>query len=1392
MTLPDDFQYLSEPQRRAILERLLKQRAQQAWTFPASVQQQALWYDFIRDPSETAYLQTLPSRVRSPLNVDAVREVWGQISQRHGALRTTFEETDREIVQRVHPQLTPGFEVVDATGWTEAQVHAAALEAIRKPVNLRTGPLFRLTLLRRAADDWISLPQLHHIVVDFWSLVLILDELQRLYHRHNTGQEAGLASPQNNYDQFVSWQQQMITGPEGAALRRYWQLQCRQTTPVLELPLDRMRPDRFQHRGSSRSLRIEADHVQRLAQVARRGEATFQTTLLAVLQVFLHRLSGQESFFIGCPFAGRPQREFESTIGFFANMLPLAADLSGNPTFQELVHRNQKKMLEALDHQHLPFAEIVRTAQVPRDPSRNPLFQVSLAYEKSHLSGQQGTAAYLYGTADDSQRLLGFRQEAYSIPACGALYDLEWSFESRGDQVDGQVSAPTSLFDPASIDAFADQFLQLVARCARHPDATLQQLLVAPEPGRPAGSHGAGVSQPAGAAPRSRAAAPSTGLEVFAGQCTGAAEDPAILSPELDWSYGQLRGALEDWTQRQKPPGLQPGDPVLVVARRGGPALAGILAAIRWHAMVVPIDADQPPEEASSLAERIQPRFVFADDAGDRWWQAAADSAAAIPSANLDSLCAQSIAPESLASVEGDRFAPPTDLRKPCYLIFTSGSTGRPKGVVVSHRAIANTLSWRRRKLGVRASDRLWLALSHQFDAGFGIALSAFAAGAAVVFPRGPASDPEATIERVRETGVTILPAIPPIHQHLLQRPRYADCQTIRQLWTGGQTMPPKLPAQIRRVLPARIWNLYGPTEAAIEAAAADVTDHSPDRPVPIGYPVDGMEVRVIDAQLRSLPALVPGQLALVGPGLADGYWDDRPLTEAKFVTLPDGQRGYLTGDRGRRLLNGQFAFLGREDAQVKLHGYRIELEAIDRALQALPEVHAAGTIVSPANQLIAWVEAAETATAAEHAFVNGLRAAVAGCLPPYKRPVAFGVTSQLPRTTSGKVDRATLAQWPLPTAGGEVTLPRTALEQAIADVWSKRLGTEVVGIDQDFFELGGTSLDAGMLSAEMSDFLGVQVPASLVFDMASIARMARQLVTAHRPEMAERFGADSVTIYDVGGHASSSTGPAANESLLVPLQSHGAAASDGPTPLFLIHPPGGIVACYRELARRCEPERPVVAIRSHGLFGDAPLPESVTAMACDYLDAVEQAVGKRPISLGGWSLGGLFAYEAARQWLQRGNAVERLLLLDTSIPAGVSDRVPAAAQAVGQEYGIDLSLEELVHQQPEEQLPLLWEHAKKLGVLDDATPEEVVQRMLHDLKRMFHHHIELATRYRIEPIDVPTLLVRPRDVPVRYTGPEDRGWGNILPRVAVAFVGGHHHSMVQPPHAAEIANLLR
>ncbi|MEP0344515.1 SDR family NAD(P)-dependent oxidoreductase [Rhodopirellula bahusiensis] len=1396
--------------------------------YPMSDQQTGLWYAFRRNRNGTAFNVFLPTRLRSPLDVEALQKSMESVVQRHAALRTTFTDSSGELQQIVHDELKPEFVVED---WSttngrvrdEDELLQSVIEETQRPFDLQNGPMMRTRLFRLAEDDWVVVATTHHIVVDFWSLILILGEIKQFYPQFLSGDVPAIVPPEKDYFELVLRQRHLLNSQRGQSLKEYWTSTLADVPKVLEVPTDCVRPTTFTQAAKVVGIECGDEVGAAINQVAKQAQVTSSSVVMAALQVMLKQASRQEKFVIGSPFAGRTYSDLEDTVGFFVNMLPLVADVSGNPSFVDLVRRAGDRLVDSMQNEEYPFAQIVRDVDPPRDTGRSPLIQVSCTFEKAHVREEEGRAGYLFPSATEVKEVAGLRQESFPVPHQTCHYDLEFIFEMTGDHLVGMIVYCEDLYEADTMRAMSDQFVALLAKLVADPNALIEtvQAVETAESGEVQSNglrNGAARNEPQtlnalivdGANRQTKVATSDSRESISVGNNGGRSFNRLFRSPKLKPASPSLPGTSdpvvpgsmatrEVIARSLRSHHVEAGNHVPVLAKPGKRAMDLILSLQQIGAIPIPLDATRPSVMLDLVLEQTGANTLVVDEPiGNRtfglqtltWDQLTSSQNGASNGNGKSSANGKS---KTHAIVPDDA----------AYVVYTSGTTGVPKGVVVSHGAIANTLRWRGRITPLTTSDKMLMPLSHQFDAGLGMTLFAYSQGAEVIWPDADrVADIDSVVEQIIRDEVTVLVGVPSWIDLIASHRKFAHCHSLRHVWIGGEAMPESLPRLIRRSSEAQIWNCYGPTEAAVEATAYRINDVNSRRRIPVGLPADHTDVVVVDENRREVAPTFAGEIALVGAGLADGYLGDEGLTKQRFVTLTDGRRAYLTGDQGRRRVDGLVEVLGRMDRQLKVGGYRIEPTEIETILRDHPAVAQVAVVPreigdSESTKLIAFVQLdaidsamSENANghpeqqAAWSDVVLSLQHHVAEHLPPYKRPAHMQHVESFVMTASGKVDLNALPELALDAS--DLTAhqpPRTDLERHLADRWTDVLGVHSIGINQSFFEFGGSSLQAAMLTNRLSEDLGVDVPSSLLFDLADISAMAERLASLYPSELSRRFGESSVLFY---ADESNQRNNGLNE-LLAPLKVTGDRA-----PLFMVHPPGGIVVCYRELAAHLPDDQPMYAIRARGLHGKEELPPTMQAMAAEYVEAIRSVRPEGPCVIGGWSVGGVIAMEVAQQLIADGHEVDGLILLDSSIPSGASDLVPAEDQTnVGLEYGIDLSLDELLQLPSEEQLPFLWQHAEKLGVLDQNTPADVAARAIDDLKTLFHHHLKLTTQYKMQPIPTRIVLFRPTDVPFETEGSADRGWSHLAHRADVISTPGHHHSMVQDPHVKQLAQSI-
>ncbi|MGA5039809.1 amino acid adenylation domain-containing protein [Streptomyces capoamus] len=1019
---------------------------------PLSFAQQRLWFLDRLAPGATDYLVPIALRLRGPLDRTALTTALAALAERHAVLRTRYAERDGEPVQLVDPGARIPLTERAATEEEALRLIRADLEV---PFDLAAGPPARATLLRIGADDHVLALTLHHIVCDGWSVEVLADELAR----HYAGEAVEPLPVQ--YADFARWQREHAATEEFAARLGHWRERLTGLAP-LELPTDRRRPRLRDPRGDRLAVELPAELATAVEELARRNGATPFMVLLAGCYALLGRWSGQRDIAVGTAVSGRSRSETAPLIGFFANTLVLRGDLSGRPTFAELLARVRDSALDAYAHADVPFERVVEELAPERDLSRNPLFQVMF-----ELRPPQGEAFTLPG--------LRVEQLAVSWPA--AKFDLTVSVQP---QADGTLRCgfeyATALFDRATVRGMAEHYGRLLAEAVGDPDLPLDRIEALDAAERRAlvhGRHDTTVEPPARCLP-----------ELFSEQAARTPDAPAVVFAEHTLTYAELDARATRLAHRLRAVGVRAETPVAVCLRRDADLVTALLGVLRAGGTYVPVDPAHPAQRrAHVLADSGAPVLI------SQSWIRGELPDGALRLVLLDE------EPEPSGPAPTGRPAaalPPLDPAAAAYLVYTSGSTGRPKGVLVSHEAIRNRVLWTVREHGLGPGDRVLQKTTVGFDASVWEFLAPLVCGATVVVAAdGVPRDPAAMVRAVAEHRITVLQLVPSVLRLLVQQPGLRDCGTLRLVFCAGEPLPVELCDRLLALLPVTLVNTYGPTECAIDVTSWRYDGREAGEIVAIGRPIDNTRILVLDPDGGLVPHGVPGELCVAGTGLARGYLGRGDLTAERFVPSPHpvapGERLYRTGDRVRRRTDGTLEYLGRLDRQVKLRGIRVEPSEIEAVLCEHPSVAAAAVGVYGDQQLVGHVvpvEGVEPDPAV-------LRAHLAARLPDAMVPAVLRVLAVLPLTASGKVDLAALPGLAGLPAAGEYLAPRDPAEQTVAGVFAELLGRERIGALDDFFALGGHSLLATRLVFRLRAAFGIEIPVAEIFSRRTVAALA-------------------------------------------------------------------------------------------------------------------------------------------------------------------------------------------------------------------------------------------------------------------------------------------------------------
>ncbi|MGH3815010.1 MAG: amino acid adenylation domain-containing protein, partial [Pseudonocardiaceae bacterium] len=998
---------------------------------PLSFAQQRLWFLDQFEPDSTEYITTLAVRLHGALDVDALDSAVTGLVARHESLRTTFDAVDGRGVQVVHEPAEVHVPLLDLSDLPEpereVELGRVLAQQSATPFDLREGPLLRLRLVRLAAHEHALTVVMHHIVTDGWSMGVLVEELSALYAAALRGEVADLPALPVQYADFANWQRDRLSDAVAEEQLGYWQRQLSAISP-LELPTDRPRPAVRTTAGAAHEFAVSPAVTARLKVLGQQRDSTLFMTLVAACQVLFGRWSGQDDVAVGTVTSGRERAELEQLVGFFVNTLVLRSTVRGNDSFTQFLDEVRGTVLDAFAHQDVPFERLVDEFQPERDPSRTPLFQAMIVLQNTPTQTTDG--------------LLGLEAEELKLPGMTASFDVMIEFQELDGGLYGAMTYNTDLFDAVTIEHMAAHLEVLLEGIAADPRRSVAELPMLIEGER---------NQVLTAwNDTDHEVPPGTVPSLFAAQTRRTPSATAVVCGDLSLSYQELDEQANRVAGQLIELGVQPEDRVGVLMDRSVDLVVTVLAIVKAGGAYLPLDVHAP-------ADRM--RLVLAEAgasvlATDRVWEAMARE---VHSGHLV------VGGESSHAEPGTEPDGAVDPEQLAYVMYTSGSTGTPKGVAVRHRDVV-ALAFDRRYHG-SAHQRVLLHSPQAFDAStYELWVPLLRGGQVVVAPPGDL-DPVSLRQVITDHGVTGLWLTAGLFR-LIAQEAPACLAGVREVWTGGDVVAA---TAVRRTLDACadlvVVDGYGPTETTTFATSYRMSATEPvPETVPIGQPLDNMQVYVLDSGLRAVPVGVRGELYIAGAGLARGYLDQPGLTAERFIANPFGEPGsrmYRTGDAVRWKPDGTVDFLGRADEQAKIRGFRIELGEVEAALRRHP--HIAETVVIVRNEdsgqkrLVAYLVAGPESAVPDP---TDLRTFLLRTLPDYMVPPAFVALDELPLTPNGKVERRGL---PAPDARPEpesrYVEPSSPMESALAKIWADVLDLERVGVQDNFFELGGDSI---------------------------------------------------------------------------------------------------------------------------------------------------------------------------------------------------------------------------------------------------------------------------------------------------------------------------------------------
>ncbi|WP_340123563.1 amino acid adenylation domain-containing protein [Methylobacter svalbardensis] len=1038
---------------------------------PLSFGQQALWTVNRIEKDSPLYNMPVAMHIRTQLDNTALNGALAALFERHAQLRSGFRLNGQTRTVRI-PLAESRPWLVSVHCYDERQRGVAIADFARKPFDLEHGPLLKAALFSCADDDHVLAFCAHHIVVDFRSLSVLLEEFKAGY----LGQVQDLSKPAASYADYVAWQSAYLADRRAEQDWQYWQRQLSGELPKRVLPGERQTACSPSCRGLTETLTIAADTLQQLKRLAAEQHTTLYTLLLTVFKTLLYRYSGQQDIIVGSPTLGRPKREFADTVGYFVNPVALRSHPTAGQRFSDYLAEVNATVLGALTHQHYPFSLLVEKLQPEREHGASAFYQSWFVLQSGGASDAAELALGIPGIALD---WAGLSAESYALDEVAAQFDIALLMAETQKGLAASFQYRSDLLSRATVLRLIGHFQCLLHGILADPDSRLSELplLTAPERKQLATWNATGIDYP-----RS-----NTIHGVFEAVARQHPQAVALVYREHRLSYAELNAQANRLAQRLRAQGTEPEKRVALCIPRCPELLVGILAILKAGTVYVPVDPAYPKERLAYLLQ----------DAGCEWLLTGTALLPGLDCGTMATICVDEI--DAYAGYSSDNPEIPLHADHAAYVIYTSGSTGKPKGVVVSHGNLMH--STRARNAYYKETVGCYLLLSSfAFDSSVAGIFWTLSQGGCLCLPEDDQiKNPAALGALIERRRVTHLLALPSLYELLLEHVPTVALTTLNTVVVAGEACThPLTELHCKRLPDTALFNEYGPTEATVWSSVYAVTQPQDKALVPIGKPIGNMRIYVVDDALQLLPVGVAGELLVGGAGVSRGYLDQAGLTAEKFIPDPFGAAGgrlYKTGDRARYLADGNIEFLGRLDQQVKIRGYRIELGEIEVCLLRHPSIKAAAVLVReevPGNKRLTAYLVGESGNTTD---TDDLKAHIKHRLPEYMLPSAWLWLDAMPLNANGKLDRNALPASANPTDNAaSYVAPRDEAEEAVADIWREVLGVQQLSIHDDFFELGGHSLSGVQVTAKVQELFNIEVPVNILFEAATVAKFVDRM----------------------------------------------------------------------------------------------------------------------------------------------------------------------------------------------------------------------------------------------------------------------------------------------------------
>jgi amino acid adenylation domain-containing protein len=1307
---------------------------------PLSYAQERLWFLHQLDPRSAGYNVPAAAILHGELDINQVENAFNWIIARHENLRTLFPSREGQAQQLILKSVDFKLERIDLSHCQNKHEREAKAKEICRadaaaPFDLACGPLIRGKAIKLADDEHILLLNMHHIISDGWSMVVLMKELGLIIEALRQGKEPKFAPLPLQYLDYSVWQRNWLE--DSGRLKRqlgYWQRKLAGIPENLEFATDYSRPRVRSHVGATYTFDLDAGQTKQLKSLSERQGGTLFMFLLASFKVLLYRYTGERDICIGSPIANRQYGETEDLIGMFVNTLVLRSRLDGEDSFATLLAQVKATCLEAYENQDTPFEKVADMLRPQRNGAISPLFQVMVTLQ---------SAAAWHG----NQRI-----QRYPLETGISKFDLIVEFTETPEGLTGLIEYSTELYKAQTIRRLAEHFLELCRAIVRAPNARICDLRYVGEQERE----------------RLLIGNNETGLEYERGRCIHELFEErvdrqpgktAVVCGEEGQTYRQLNERSRDLALYLQSEGVKAGSLVAVCMERSLDMVVGVLGIVQAGGAYVPLDPDYPDERLGYMLQDSEAGVVLTQGKWEeRLGSLVKPGTRLVVMDKQWSTVRQRVEELKARQVELRREAKGEDL---VYVIYTSGSTGQPKGVMVEHRNLVNLVAWHERAFGMKESDVSTSMAGVGFDAAVWEMWPSLCVGGTLVLPTAEVQrDPETLLRWWEKQAVDVSFLSTPLAEYAFSRG--ISNGKLRVLLTGGDRLH-RVGGQGEGF---RLINNYGPTECTVVASSGELASGS--EVLHIGRPIANTRIYILDGHGQPVPIGVAGEIYIGGAGVARGYWKRPELTAERFVTDPfsgeAGARMYKTSDQARWLEDGNIQYLGRSDTQVKIRGFRIELGEIEVRLNEHREIADSVVIVQGKEgeqRLVAFYRAKGT-RGEEVVEVGGeeLRGHLRRSMPEHMMPAAFVSLAAIPMTTNGKVDRRALSRMEVKIESGEAYVaPRSETENQLVAIWAQvlNLAPDKIGVHDSFFALGGHSLSAVRLMAKINARFNLSVPLAEIFTTPNIASLA-QLVSNKEVK--------SINI-------------------LVPIQPDG-----NELPIFGVPGAGGDVLSLRPLSMAFGTQQPFYGLQAAGLDGKTLPLNSVEETARTNIAALRTAQPLGPYTLLGHSYGGVIAYEMARMLLDQGEEIASLILLDSIAPS-VMQATPAGDE-INELFEACSTLTSLYDPNLKIDLGRLAQCSSEPSV--EYFVSQLNDRGLEISTKQFTAFADvLRANLRCYRAYKPSILSHNIDVCLyratqghesQSTMPRDYGWNQLLPSpIRIYDVEANHFSILKEVH---------